>query len=367
MVTVLAWFTMVCSGALIPISVISLLMIIAGSYGTQTSDPVGFFTVIVAPALTFLAGLGLLLRWRWARYYMFVLLAVLIAANVKALASAGKTTTIRTTSSGVVTTSEDVWGGPNYHSAPIIAICVAAIAVLCLPGVRREFRGGLEPEEDPAPAAGPEPVPPPLPGREWRVGHRGRDMMFYEEFRDNAWQSIDIDGEMLTGRAHHVVYFKSTEDWENYPGWARHRREEIVARIKSQFRPPDYEYFGDEPTVQPAAVPPPVPPPPLPSSPPPAATTAKGKPWAIILSVAFLLGFSAWMGWLVKDGLQQGVVRDVLRHHVTRMPPTRAGDPVRFWFLVGIYSIACAGTAGLGVWVAAASLRSSNNPEHGRS
>lgn len=78
----------------------------------------------------------------------------------------------------------------------------------------------------------------------WRVGHRGRDTMYYEEFREGAWHQIAIDGEMLTGRAHHVIYFASPDQWEKYPEWARGRRGEIIARIKSEFAQPDYEYYG---------------------------------------------------------------------------------------------------------------------------
>ncbi len=76
----------------------------------------------------------------------------------------------------------------------------------------------------------------------WRVGHHGRDMMYYEEHHHGEWNRINIDGEMLTGRAHHVIYFADAETWQRYPEWARHRRDEIIARIKSQFREPDYEY-----------------------------------------------------------------------------------------------------------------------------
>ena len=74
--------------------------------------------------------------------------------------------------------------------------------------------------------------------RGWRVGHVGRDTMFYEEFRDGAWQRIEIDGEMLVGKAHHVIYFGSLK----FPEWASERREEIIQRIKSEFHPPEYEY-----------------------------------------------------------------------------------------------------------------------------
>ena len=71
-------------------------------------------------------------------------------------------------------------------------------------------------------------------------------MMYYEELVNGRWERIDIDGEMLMGRAHHVIYFKSPAQWQSYPDWARHRRAEIIARIKREFRAPDYEYQGDE-------------------------------------------------------------------------------------------------------------------------
>ena len=69
--------------------------------------------------------------------------------------------------------------------------------------------------------------------RTWRVGHRGRDGMYYEELREGAWARLEIDGEMLTGRAHHVIYFASAEAWARYPAWAWGRRDEIVARIRT--------------------------------------------------------------------------------------------------------------------------------------
>ena len=80
--------------------------------------------------------------------------------------------------------------------------------------------------------------------RGWRVGHEGRDRMYYEELHQGAWDRIDVDGEMLMGRAHHVIYFATPARWREYPSWARDRRDEIIARITSEFREPDYEYAG---------------------------------------------------------------------------------------------------------------------------
>jgi len=79
--------------------------------------------------------------------------------------------------------------------------------------------------------------------RGWRVRHAGRDAFLYEELRDGAWVAIAVEGEMLVGRPHHVV-FAPAQTWRVYPQWARDRRDEIISRIKSQLRPPDYEYDG---------------------------------------------------------------------------------------------------------------------------
>ena len=81
--------------------------------------------------------------------------------------------------------------------------------------------------------------------RKWRVGHQGRDAMYYEELDHGEWRRLSIDGEMLVGRAHHVIYFGSIEEWKRMPEWARGRRDEIIARIKRAFPIPDYEYQGE--------------------------------------------------------------------------------------------------------------------------
>ena len=82
--------------------------------------------------------------------------------------------------------------------------------------------------------------------RGWRVGHQGRDEMFYEEMTGGRWERIPIDGEMLCGKAHHVIYFTSCTQWETFPDWTRGRQNEIIARIKQGFPPPGYEYEEPE-------------------------------------------------------------------------------------------------------------------------
>jgi hypothetical protein len=80
---------------------------------------------------------------------------------------------------------------------------------------------------------------------EWRVRHEGRDSMFYEELHQGAWRRLDINAEMLVGRAHYGIHFGSRVSWSDKPEWARGRREEIIARIKNACPIPDYEYSGE--------------------------------------------------------------------------------------------------------------------------
>jgi hypothetical protein len=78
---------------------------------------------------------------------------------------------------------------------------------------------------------------------DWRVGHTGRDSMFYEELHEGDWLRLPIDGEMLVDCvAHHVIYLDSERRWQSYPDWARGRRAQIVARIMASFTKPQYEY-----------------------------------------------------------------------------------------------------------------------------
>lgn len=79
----------------------------------------------------------------------------------------------------------------------------------------------------------------------WRTGHVGRHDMYYEELRNGTWERLRLDGEMMMGRAHHVIYFGTREAWKKTPEWAHGRRDEIIDRVKSVFRIPNYEYDGE--------------------------------------------------------------------------------------------------------------------------
>ena len=183
-------------------------------------------------------------------------------------------------------------------------------------------------------------------GRGWRVGHQGRDQMYYEELRDGSWERIDIDGEMLMGPAHHVIYFAAPERWRTYPPWARERRAEIIARITSEFREPDYEYSGlaapgttsDSAEIERAS----------PSLAPKRRPPPQGYN-ALLGGVLVMFAIAVVMGWLVTAGVSRGETRLPLKLASLRRPVARDQEPAMFWTSIGIYFGIGAGTLVLGV------------------
>ena len=195
--------------------------------------------------------------------------------------------------------------------------------------------------------------------RGWRVGHQGRDRMYYEELRDGVWERIDVDGEMLMGRAHHVIYFASPERWREYPSWASRRRDEIIARITSEFREPDYEYHGAgagsasapagagpvEPNVPPRATP----------ARAPAAPPAERR--ALLLAVLLLFALAGAMAWLVTAGVSRGETSYPSQRATLRRSVSRQQEPGMFWVSVGVYATIGAGALTLGLLGVRAGLR----------
>jgi hypothetical protein len=188
--------------------------------------------------------------------------------------------------------------------------------------------------------------------RGWRVGHQGRDQMYYEELHQGVWERMEIDGEMLTGRAHHVIYFATPERWRAYPPWARERRAEITARITSEFREPDYEYHGlaattgAAPSAAPSAAASNV-------SPVGASVRKGGAPVAgnraLLVAVLVLLLLAAAMSWLVTTGVARGETYLPLKQATLRRIVSREQEPVTYWISIGVYAAIGTGALVLGV------------------
>lgn len=324
---------------LLPISAVTLLMVLARSHGTASAEPLGFLTIVCGPPAIVATGIGLLLRKRWAWFSLLALLAGVLAWQGREIARSNQPQTSYVSASGVPTT---VLATPRLYSLPIIGGSLALLAVMFTRRVRAEFSPAARPAR-PAPASAPFTAEVPAEHeRDWRVGHRGRDAMYYEEQRGGTWQRIEIDGEMLTGRAHHVIYFAPPERWASYPEWARHRREEIITRIKSEFREPDYEYQE-----------PPAPLPPLASPPQPGSQPQEKGARAAALALVALFAFTGWMFWIAKAGLDTGEIRLPAKHSATRDPISRQEEPALFWISLATYSAVGAGTCWLAVWIIA--------------
>lgn len=132
-----------------------------------------------------------------------------------------------------------------------IGIPVTGLALLAWPvGLLLVWAARGRPDDPSAGSSAPGPRPPTAPkaaesaSAPWRVGHQGRDMMYYEEHINGRWERLALSGEMLMGPAHHVIYFASEADWQRHPAWAQGRRDQIIARIRAAFPPPDYEHQG---------------------------------------------------------------------------------------------------------------------------
>ncbi len=77
----------------------------------------------------------------------------------------------------------------------------------------------------------------------WYVEHNGRCGIFYYELYSLKIKKIFIDGEILIGIPSYVLYIPNDDDWlNNYPNWASSKKEEIIKRIKTKFKEPEYSY-----------------------------------------------------------------------------------------------------------------------------
>jgi hypothetical protein len=189
--------------------------------------------------------------------------------------------------------------------------------------------------------------------------------MYYEERVDGEWQRLSISGEMLMGRAHHAIYFASVSQWNAYPAWARDRRDEIIARIKSEFRAPDYEYYEPErasDTSSPdgsasAAAPAPNVVHSASASAPTTAAAARHYPpttpqqfRALNVAIALVFAIAAIMTWLVVQGVRSGESVYPSKRPSLGRAVSRDREPAMYWMSIGVYAAIGGATLGLGVW-----------------
>jgi hypothetical protein len=161
MVTLLAWGMMLMGALGLPISGITALMLIAGSYGTANAGFLDSCVMVLGPLGVLTLGFGLLRRWRWALLGTVVLLAVIGVHQGWTLVCGPSETKTYTTESGVKVTETSA--GPHAFALPIMGLCAGLGVWLLSRRVRAEFQGSR----------------PGADQRIWRVGPEGRVQMFY--------------------------------------------------------------------------------------------------------------------------------------------------------------------------------------------
>lgn len=130
-ITALAWTLIVFSALLLPISLITVLMILTGSYGTENIKLMDFLNVVVRPPATLIAGIGLLCRWRWAHTYCVALLASFGLWHATVMARGPSPERTYTSPSGVRTT---VLASTVNYPAHIAVLTITLLVLVKLHG-----------------------------------------------------------------------------------------------------------------------------------------------------------------------------------------------------------------------------------------
>ena len=145
-VTALAWVVIALGGVGTPLSFLALIMSVSHHYGSSGTVG-GFLTIVVAPPATLVAGICLLLRMRWARYFLIALSAFVLGWNLVQIPNRPPPEQVTISPSGVKTTTFSVGVG---FFVPFVVVSAVVLAWLFLPPVRADF---ARPRR-----------PPPLPG-----------------------------------------------------------------------------------------------------------------------------------------------------------------------------------------------------------
>ncbi len=168
------WFTTLVGilailfGGVASLFTLFVLLLAIGKPYANSADPLGIFVIFILPPGTLLAGFGLLLRQRWARWWMILLMTGVMLLGIKALlAVPAKAGHPHASMSGPAMEALDrarlVWGGLSVLTGAVV------VAGLFSKRVRLEFRvsGVVGPmrEDGEEPAAlgipsGPPSVPP---------------------------------------------------------------------------------------------------------------------------------------------------------------------------------------------------------------
>ncbi|MEZ5330377.1 MAG: hypothetical protein R3F19_35465, partial [Verrucomicrobiales bacterium] len=155
-VTIVGCLAIVAGALASTISFMSVLMLLAGGHGTAAGlTPEGILLILLPPA-TLAAGIGFVLRQRWAYLFVLILLSTSFAISAHRLLKGPIPRTTYISASGVTTT---ILPSTGTESIPVIIVSGGLLATLLARRIRSEFGWARS-----TPAA-------PCPTQEWRVGH----------------------------------------------------------------------------------------------------------------------------------------------------------------------------------------------------
>jgi hypothetical protein len=136
--TTIAWIFIGLGAIATPVSLISLLMILAGGDGSRGGSLLGGLIVVGGPPATLVAGIGLLRRQRWAHGYAMALLAAFATHSLMQIVRGSTPERSTVSPSGVITTT--LASEVNYPLHLLfITIFVVLLVKLLTPRVRAEF------------------------------------------------------------------------------------------------------------------------------------------------------------------------------------------------------------------------------------
>jgi hypothetical protein len=136
LVTLLGWAVIVACCLALPIGFITCIMILAGSPGTSTFDPLGFLIIVVAPPVSLIAGIGILRRWRWARLYLLALAGTVFGFQCTQFVRPPTPRREYFSPSGVRITE---LGTERHGSIALAVVSLGMLACLMSPRARAEF------------------------------------------------------------------------------------------------------------------------------------------------------------------------------------------------------------------------------------
>lgn len=84
--------------------------------------------------------------------------------------------------------------------------------------------------------------------RGWRVGRQGRDQLLYDKLREGKWERIDVDGAILEGTPHHVIYLSSTV----FPLWGKSARKRLSSASRASCEHQDTNTKRHDPNANPS-------------------------------------------------------------------------------------------------------------------